>query len=594
MTDKLNEFIKRGGLASAKRELEEATDFDPRDPMFGLDKAALSGPRLERRTVLRLLAASGLLTAAHLAFRSAPALAAKTGGHLKAGWATIAEITTLDPARINQVIQFQISSQILGGLTHINGDLVAKGDLATDWKVSDDGLTWTFNLREGVKFHNGDPFTADDVLFTVARSRDPEKSIHSRVLSNVADVTKLGDYKVEFKLEAPQASFLVKTLERASGRAVTIVSRGALESMGDAQYGLTPVGTGPFICTSHQLGQGVVLERNPDYYDPDRPKLDKVTIIPISDAEPLAAAIEAGDISLIGGGNISPELIDRFEANPDLTINAAPDPGFQAVWLNPHRDPFKVPDFDKPIAELMKERGFMVRMALAKALDRDRFIKQALFGRGVPAYGSVNPAMGFFFDENLGDNSLQKYDLEAARTLLADAGYPGGEGFPTLKLLSTTANRRADQVIVDIYKRNLGITVELDTKDAPVLLDDFLAMNFDIARLGSGGDFDPDDAIVDWMQTESKFNGLNRDKATMPFGVFSINEADKLIDKQSLETDLEKRKALVQQANKITSDKVACAFLFHPISFLVHSKAVIYPKEARIPGLVELDQASLA
>src|SRR6185437_8606836 len=128
-------------------------------------------------------------------------------------------------------------------------------------------------------------------------------------------------------------------------------------------------------------------------YDPERPKLDKVTIKPILDAEPLAAAIEAGDIQLIGGNPVPPQLMDRFLGNPDLTVSIVPGPGFQSVWLNPWRDPFRVSDFNKPVSELMKEKGFKVRLAIAKAMDRPAFIKQALFGRGVPAFGSINPAM---------------------------------------------------------------------------------------------------------------------------------------------------------------------------------------------------------
>ena len=96
------------------------------------------------------------------------------------------------------------------------------------------------------------------------------------------------------------------------------------------------------------------------------------------------------------------------------------------------------------------------------------------------------------------------------------------------------------------------------------------------------------------MQTNSKFNGLKRDKSKMKFGYFSSKEADDLIDQQRLETNLAKRKAMVQKANRITSEKVACAFLFHPMSILVHLKSVIYPAAARIPGLIELDQVSFA
>ena len=592
--NKISKALTGQDKARIDDELRQAYDFDPKDPLFGLSREQLGGPQVGRRAVLRLMAAAGTLTAWHLLpGAGAKTAAAASGGHLRCAWAGAGEIVTLDPARINQVLQFQISSNVLSGLTHINSQLIAQPDLASDWTVSEDGKEWTFNLREGVKFHNGDAFTTDDVLYTYNRSKDPKKSVHSRVISNVAEVIKLGDHKVKIVLKAPQASFLTKTLERASGRAMTIVSRGALESMSPAQYGLTPVGTGPFRVTFHELGQGVVLERNEDYYDPERPKLDKVTILPISDPEPLAAAIEAGDVDLIGGNTPAAELIDRFESNPDLTVNQVSDPGFQALWMNPHRAPFQVADFNKPVGELMKENGFKVRLAIAKALDRDRFIKRAMFGRGIPAFGSINPAMSFYFDPNLGEDSPQRYEPEVARKLLAEAGYPDGKGFPKLKLLHNPANRRRSLVIADILKRNLSIEVELETKDGPVVLEDYLKMDFDTTLLGSGGDFDPDDAIVDWMQTESKFNGLKRDKDKMAFGYFSDKRADELIDAQRLETDLEKRKIMVQEANRITSEKVACAFLYHNVSILVYRKNVNYPDIARIPALVEFDWISL-
>jgi len=265
-------------------DLERAMDFDPRDPLVGLTRHDLSGPALERRTVLRLLAASGALTVAHLTPGFAPRAEAAAGGILRAGWAGVGEIRTLDPAQITQVLQFQITSNVLSGLTHINPALIAEGDLALDWSVNADGTEYLFNLREGVTFHNGDPFTADDVIYTYERSKDPQKSIHSSVLANVLGIEKLSDHKVKIKLKSAQASFLIKTLERSSGRAMTIVSRGGLEKLGPAQYGLTPIGTGPFRVTSHQLGQAVTLERFENYYDPERPKLDKVVIQPILDA----------------------------------------------------------------------------------------------------------------------------------------------------------------------------------------------------------------------------------------------------------------------------------------------------------------------
>ena len=581
--------------ARLNKAWNDAHDFDANDPLFGLTRDEMSGPRLTRRATLRLLAAGGVLSMAQLL----PAVtrqsyAATAGGELRCGWSGVAEIVTLDPAQINQVLQFQVASNVFSGLMHIDANLVAQGDLAESWEVSEDGKTYTFKLREGVTFHNGDAFTADDVLFTFNRSSDPQQSIHSKVIANVASLEKLNDLEVRFTLNKPQASFLPKALERASGRAMTIVSRGALESMGTAQYGLMPVGTGPFKVTEHQLGQGVVLEKFADYFDADRPLLDKVTIKPIDGPEPLAAAIEAGDIQYIGGNPLPAQLVDRFKQNPDLTVDIKPAPGFQSVWLNPWRDIMSVPDFNKPLEQLKTEKGFMVRLALAKALDRDLFVKQALFGNGVPAYGTINPAMGFYYDESIGEKSEQAFDPDGAKALLASAGYPDGKGFPTLDLVTTPSQKRYGLVIANIYKQVLGITVNVVTKEFSVQIEEFNKMDFDMRLGGSGGDYDPDDGLIDWMITDSKFNGPTRDKEKYPFGFYSDAETDAAITEESVTADPDARKALVQEANLITSNKVACAFLYHPVDIQVYHTSVNYPDESRIPGLHDFDRVSLS
>lgn len=575
---------------------KDAHDFDPKDPLLGLNKTELSGPNLSRRATLRLLAASGTLTMANMMPAFAPKAHAQgaPGGTLVCGWGGTSEIQTLDPAQMGQVLQFQITSNVLSGLMHIDSTLVGQGDLAESWTVSEDGLDYVFKLREGVTFHNGDPFNADDVLFTFERSSNPEISIHYGNLSNVAALEKLNDYEVKFSLKKPQASFLSKTLERASGRAMTIVSRGALESMGATDYALAPVGTGPFKITSHVLGQGVTLEKFADYYDPERPKLDKIIIKPIDGIEPLAAALEAGDIQYIGGNPLAAQLIERFQANPDLAVDIKAGPGFQSVWMNPWRDPMKVTDFDKPMDELMAEPGFKVRLALAKALDREAYVKAAHFGFATPAYGTINQAMSYYYDEDISETSVQAFDPEGAQALLAEAGYPGGEGFPELELITSPNQKRNGLVLANIYKQVLGITVNVTPMEFSVGIEKFNTLEYDMRLGGSGGDYDPDDGVVDWMQTESKFNGTARDKTKYPFGFFSNAEADALISEQAVTVDLEKRKALVQEANKITSDRVACAFLYHPVDVLVHHKSVNVPPETRIPSLHDFDRITLS
>ncbi len=202
--------------------------------------------------------------------------------------------------------------------------------------------------------------------------------------------------------------------------------------------------------------------------------------------------------------------------------------------------------------------------------------------------------MGFFFDTGINETSQQRFDVPEAQRLLAEAGFPNGEGFPTLSLMVTPAERRGGQILADILKRNLNIDVELDVQDFTVLVENFQTMNYDLLRIGSGGDFDPDDGLVDWMQTGSRFNGPNRNVDEMPFGFFSAAEVDELVDRQRVEADLDARRALVQQANAITSDKVASAFLHHGTEILVYRKEVNYPAESRITGLRDLDRVTVS
>lgn len=259
-----------------------------------------------------------------------------------------------------------------------------------------------------------------------------------------------------------------------------------------------------------------------------------------------------------------------------------------------------VEDFNISVDELKEQNGFNVRLAIAKAYDRERVIQRGLFGRAVPAFGTINPAMGFYFDTAINDTSEQRYDLEAAQQLLADAGYPDGEGFPTLRLLTTPAGRRVAEVVAAMYKDNLNINIELDVKDFTVLIEDANRMEYDLMNLGSGGDFDPDDGLVDWMISTSRFNGPNRNdsdlvdaRGELPFGFFADERVDELIAEQAVTADPDARKVLVQEANKITSDKVATIFTWHPTEIFVHRAEVNFPPESQIVGLRDMDRISL-
>jgi ABC-type transport system substrate-binding protein len=233
-------------------------------------------------------------------------------------------------------------------------------------------------------------------------------------------------------------------------------------------------------------------------------------------------------------------------------------------------------------------------MALARALDRERYNQIGNLGFGVPAYGSINPALGFMYDPGIAEVSEQRYQPDSARELMAAAGFPDGEGVRPLVLTLVANDRRRGQVLADIMKREIGVEIQLDPVDNTILGDRRDRLDFDLLVQNSGGDFDPDDGLVDFMTTESKFNAHSRDKEKYPFGYFSEAEVDRLVAEQSVTPDPEKRKELVQKANLLTSNKVAAMFVFYPVSPLVTRAEVNYPDESRIPDLVDRDLVTVS
>ena len=522
-----------------REELKWAYDFDPRDPKLGMgDWSCLSSKKINRRTMLRILAGTGMLPfVAHL-LGPLPAWAqpGKPGGELKAAW-NVKQFDNLDPAFINQVVQFQVASNVLSGLTHINRELIPKGDLAEGWDVSRDGKTWTFFLRKGVLFHNGDKFTADDVIFTWKRSQ--VTGIQKAVIAEITDMKKVDDFTLQIILKVPKASFLVKTTERSSGRALTVVNKRAIETLKEG-HTLTPVGTGPFKVVEHRLGELLVLERFKDYFIEGQPLLDKITIFNVEEAEPLARALEVG---AAGGGvdfvNVPPiPLIKRLEANPDLVIDKVSGPGFQSIIMHNKKGAFT---------------DQRVRLAVAKAIQRDELIEKALFGNGIPAFGPVPPAQGLFFFD-MSKLSPQAFDPEGAKKLLAEAGFDGKTKVLKFSAMTTPIGRRAGEIHADILKKNAGIEMELEVLPFPTLIARLTKEEYEAALVGSGGDFDPDDSIDDWFAsgtvpgtTKSKFN---------TFG-YSNPRLDELNEAQKAESNVQKRIEIVQAISKILTKRGA-------------------------------------
>jgi len=501
-------------------------------------------PGLSRRTALKLAAIGGTygLTRAFgvLGPRSA---FARGSDELIAGWSRD-KIERLDPAILQNIDHMQIGNHIYSGLIYADHNLEPQGDLAESWEVSKNGREWTFQLRQGVKFHDGEDFTADDVIYTYNRIKDPKTaSIHRRRLDEIDTVEKLDPHVVRFKLKSPSGSFLM-TLTAVPGRALIIASRKSLEKMGPEQFSITPVGTGPFRVAEHQVGTKFVLERFDDYFR-DVAKLKRVIIIPVVEPETVVAALRTGEIQF---HNRPPnQFFDILQRDPNISIMEGPDPGFRGLMLNQD----KVPAF----------KDVRVRLAIAKSIDRDALAKRAFFGRVLPGVGPIPAAQKLYFRDFKRQISAQKYDPDAAVRLWEESGV----GKLKLKTVSSVAadDLRSAQVLLPLIEKVLPIKFEIEQVDPSVNGKRFRAGDYETRVGGSGADIDPNDSIRDFFITNGKFN---------TFGYGGNITLDTIVEEQFRESDLKRRMALVHLAEDMVMADAPMAFTHHLIEYLAVRK----------------------
>lgn len=321
-------------------------------------------------------------------------------------------------------------SNVFEGLTRFASDGSIVAGLAKNWDISDDGLTYTFNLHEGVKFHDGTTMDGEDVKFTLDRAR-AEDSVNAQkgLFAGITDVSVPEPLTVVVTLAEPNGSFL---FNMAWGDAV-IVAPESIESIKT-----TPVGTGAFTFSNWVQGDRIELTRNDDYWGAE-PALEKATFKFISDPTAAFAAVMAEDVDVFAGFP-APENLPQFEADPRFQVLVGSTEGETILSTNN-----KMPPFDNP----------KVREALAHAIDRQAIIDGAMFGYGTPIATHFAPHNPAYVDLTAQSN----YDPEKAKALLAEAGFP--EGFTTtLKLPPPSYARRGGEIIA-AQLRAVGIETEI-------------------------------------------------------------------------------------------------------------------------------------
>lgn len=326
-----------------------------------------------------------------------------------------AEPSSIDPQFATTGQNQQIALNMFETLVSFGADGSFQPSLATEWSVADDRLTWTFRLREGVTFHDGSAFNAEDVVFSIERVSTIENSPapFAQRVANVASITALDDYTVEVVTTNPAPSLLNDL------GTIYIVSNeiGAEAPSDQFGFGEAAIGTGPYRFVSYAPGDRVVIARNDDYWG-EAVDFEQIDIRFISSDASRVASLQAGEVDMIDA--VPPNDLDRLRALDAVEVIAAASA--RMVYMG-----FDQGGETTPMVTGTEENPFLdrrVREALALAIDREAIVSRIQFDSGEPA-GQFGPAGILGHNPDL---LPTPYDPARARELLAEAGYPDGFG----------------------------------------------------------------------------------------------------------------------------------------------------------------------
>ena len=452
-------------------------------------------------------------------------------------WARASDALTLDPHSQNQGVTHTLGHHIYETLLDRDVDGTLQPRLATEWYIKEgDPTVWVFELREGVTFHNGAAFTADDVVFSIERAKS-ENSNMRQLHAEVESVAAVDDLTVEFQMIGPAPIYpnnvtntFIMDREWSEEHDLSEVQDFAA---GESNYAvLNANGTGPYKLTSREVDVRTVLDANEDWWGEASP-VTEIVYLPIADAATRVAALLSGDVDLVQ--DVPVQDIDRLSGTDGIKVETGPENRVIYFGYRFGEEPLR----SSNITDSNPFNNPLVREAMELALDRDAIRQVVMRGNSIPT-GVANPPFVSGWTEEL--DAYPAPDIERARELLAEAGYP--DGFSVT--LDTPNNRYVnDEAISTAYVGMLGqigINVTLASRPVAEHSPIILANQSDFYLLGWGvPTFDSAYVFNDLVHSKTDTHG------TYNVGLYSNPELDEKIISLGTETDLEVRDATVAE-----------------------------------------------
>jgi oligopeptide transport system substrate-binding protein len=479
------------------------------------------------------------------------------------------EPETLDPQLVTGQAEMRIVSSVFEGLTRLDAPTSNPvPGLAERWEMSPDGLTYTFHLRTNLVWSTGEPITAEDVVFSWIRALDPATASDYAgqlfYLKNAEDfnagkikdpalvgVHAIDRYTVRAELNSPTAFFL----DLCAFPTLAVVPRQTIARYGDNWIMARPLPcSGPYELVSWRLNDKVRVRKNQRYWDAANTRIEIADFLPIGSPITALNLYETGAVDLVWDKDLVPtELLDVLLKRPDF--HSYTILGTYFIRCNVTKKPFDDP---------------RVRRAMAMAIDRERIVKKITRAGEVPAFTLTPPGIGHYH----APTNLFEYNPAKARELLAEAGYPGGKGFPRFSYMFNAAAGGAAKIhakvgveLQQMFRDELGIEMELRQVEWKVYLADQDKLDYDINRSSWIGDYNDPDTFLNLFMSD---NGNNRTGWKNP-------EYDNLIRSADQQVDPARREKLLQKAETLLiRDAMPIIPLFYYVGFNYHDPAKIH------------------
>ena len=501
-------------------------------------------------------------------------------------WNVGADPKTIDPTLNGASDGGDVINQTFEALTREKSGIVYPG-IAESWEISEDGLTVVFKLRES-KWSDGSPLTAHDFVYSWKRGMDPataseyswiweytnvvgayEAAFEGGSLDDVG-VTAVDDYTLEIKLNT-RTDYIISLL---SFYHFMPVKQSSVEAKADGAWAKDPalaVSNGPFVLTSYEIGKGLTLEKNPNYWNAENVKLEKIEAVFIDEASTAYQAYQADELFFIP--DVPSAEIPRLIAE-DPEFYVFPLLGTYYYNFNLKLDLFE---------------DVRVRKALNLAIDRE-LICETLGAGQIPAAGFVPPgfldANGNDFFETAGDYGIPTdlSKIDEAKALLAEAGFPDGVGFPEFTIMYNTseAHKMVAEMIQEQLKTNLGINTKLENQEWAVFQDTRKEGNYELARGGWLTDFMDPSGLLSIF---TSLNAYNDPK-------FNNAEYDELLS-NSAKVGGQEHFDLLYQAQDILMTELPIIPVYHYSDFML-AKDKLVGWDRSVLGTIDFSGASIA